>query len=241
MKIVVVILLAVAVVPAAADVDPSLVGMWKLQWPGPEILWQVRADGAYRSVGVGARPLETWGRMQAANGKWSSERPGGTDGGTYAVSGNIWTVNATLGKGTWERVWPAGAKSDNFCPDTIDVAAVEALFAGTVRGRMVQRSCEYEASRIGFSDKVSIENVVNNPMTDVFRLKRADCELGTSKDRLVRCIKDVGDTAFFYQGRLNVYAGNRRIVVSLSTYPADPARNDADAIALARAALKVHH
>jgi hypothetical protein len=144
-----------------------LVGMWKLAWIGPDIFWQVRGDGVYRLVGTGARPNEHWGRIQASNGKWSSEWEKGADGGNYQLSGNSWTATGALGTGTWVRTWPVAQPAASVCP-YIDGAAVEQLFAGAPRFRMIGNSCEFNATRVGFADEVSVDVTVINEFNDSF-------------------------------------------------------------------------
>ena len=62
-----VLLLILAVAASGAEaattapVDPALVGTWKLAQPGLNMIWQIRADGSYRYVGVNARPVRTLG------------------------------------------------------------------------------------------------------------------------------------------------------------------------------------
>ena len=224
---------ALLALPAAAQVDPNLVGMWQLQWAGPQILWQVRADGNYRLIGNGARPAEHWGRMQAANGTWSSQWERGADKGTYSLSGNAWTVTGSLGPGVWQRVWPAQSGGAT-CPH-LDVAVVEQLFGGPVKGRMTGATCELNVGRVGVADGVSISKEV--PRTDSKSLKRAECATGTNRDPGVRCIAGLGDVALVEDDVLYIYRQNTQITISLSTYPSNPAINDADEIALGRVVL----
>ncbi len=219
------------------QVDPNLVGMWQLQWVGPQMFWQVRADGTYRLMGVGARPNEHWGRMQAAGGQWASQWERGKDGGSYQVRGNVWTVTGALGTGNWLKVWPsAGAVSTATCPH-IDIAAVERHFASALTGRMLQGACELSATKVGVADGVSITSAVIDLNQDGMRNFRADCANGTNTDPKIRCVNGLGDTAFFIYGRLEIYQGNRNIEIKLATYPENPAINDADSIALGRIAL----
>jgi hypothetical protein len=227
------VLASLVALPATAQVDPTLVGMWQLQWAGPEMLWQVRADGTYRLIGTGARPNEHWGRMQATNGTWSSQWERGGDKGTYSLSGNAWTVTGSLGPGVWQRVWPSQSGGAT-CPH-IDIAVVEQLFGGPVKGRMTGVTCELNAGRVGVVDAVSIEKEV--PRTDTMRLKRADCATGANRDPGVRCIAGLGDVAFVENDVLYIYRQNTRIRISLSTYPTNAAINDADEIALGRSVL----
>jgi hypothetical protein len=223
--------------PAAGEVDPNLVGMWKLQWMTGEIHWQVRADGVYRLIGVGARPHEHWGRMQASNGRWSSEWERGIDGGVYELRGANWVVTGAHGTGTWQRVWPGSAASPATCPH-IDAASVERLFGSTLEVRMVGDRCDFSAARVGAYDEMSITAETVTPMSDGLRLKRSDCENGTNKDRDVRCVAGLGDAALFLRQTLHFYKGNRLISLTIEMKPEDvPELHDADSIALARNAL----
>jgi hypothetical protein len=232
------VLLLAAQAASAQQLDANLVGMWQLQWLGPQMLWQVRSDGTYRLIGVGARPNEHWGRMQASGGKWSSEWERGKDGGSYQLQGNNWTVTGALGTGTWVRIWPsAQAVSRASCP-YIDVAVLERHFASAVSSRMIQNSCELSAIKPGITDEVSIDSANIDRNQDTLRLKRADCANGTNKDPVnLRCVTGVGETAFFWSGRLYAYQGDRRVAIDLETYPANAAVKDADSIALAKAVL----
>jgi hypothetical protein len=231
------LLLGALALPAGAQVDPGVVGMWQLEWIGPQMLWQVRADGVYRLVGTGARPNEHWGRMQAANGQWSSQWERGTDRGTYRLNGQAWTVTGSLGTGTWRRIWPSQPSSSATCP-YIDVAVVEAHFASNVSSRMIGNTCELSAVKPGVVDGLSI-TVEPATSTDTLRLHRADCANGTNKDPNLRCVRNVGETAFFYlNGTLHAYQNGKKVVIDLATYPPNPPLHDADAIAFARAALQ---
>ena len=231
------LLLGALAVPAAAQVDPATVGMWQLQWVGPQMLWQVRADGVYRLIGTGVRPNEHWGRMQAANEQWSSQWERGADRGTYRLNGSTWTVTGSLGPGTWMRIWPAQSASPSSCPH-IDVAVIEAHFASTVTVRMNGNTCEFSAIKPGIADELSL-TVEAATSTDTMRLKRADCANGTNKDPNLRCVAGVGETAFFHpNNQLHAYQGGKKVVIDLTTYPSNPPLHDADAIALARAALR---
>jgi hypothetical protein len=232
-----VILLTLVATAASAQIDSNLVGTWQLQWLGPQMLWQVRADGVYRLMGVGARPNEHWGRMQASGGKWSSEWERGKDGGSYQLQGTSWTVTGALGTGTWLRIWPSGqASSSATCP-YVDIAAIERHFGSAVTGRMIQKSCELSAIKPGIVDEVEITSEVIDPNQDTFRLFRADCANGTNRDPKVRCLTGLGDTAFFIYGKLEIYRGNRHIRIALETYPANDAVRDTDSIALGKLVL----
>jgi hypothetical protein len=228
--------LLVVALPAAAQIDPGLVGMWQLQWVGPQILWQVRADGTYRLIGTGARPAEHWGRMQAAGGQWVSEWQNGKDRGSYALNGNAWTVTGSLGPGTWLRVWPGGAPSKAACPH-IDVASVERQFASAVTGRMIGNVCELSAIKPGIVDEISIEAGVIDASRDTLRLFRAACASGTNSDPKVRCVPSLGETAFFIYGTLYIYQASSKIAVKLGTHPQNQAVNDADSIAIGKLVL----
>jgi hypothetical protein len=220
-----------------AQVDPSLVGMWQLQWAGPQMLWQVRADGTYRLMGVGARPNEHWGRMQAAGGKWASQWERGKDGGSYQLQGNAWSVTGALGTGIWQRIWPSPqAVSNATCPH-IDVAAVERHLASAVTGRMIQNTCELNATKVGIPDGVAVSSEIMNQNKYYSTRERDACTNGTNTDPNLRCVTGLGDVAFFRSGVLQIYQGNRQIIIKHGVYPADPAMADADAIALGKLAL----
>jgi hypothetical protein len=230
-------LVALVTLPAAAQVEPAMVGMWQLQWAGQPIYWQVRADGIYRLMGTGARPNEHWGRMQAANGQWSSQWERGADRGTYRLNGATWTVTGSLGPGTWQRIWPGQKSSASPCP-YFDVAVVEAHFASAVETRMIGGECEFSATKVGISDGLSIEVEPADSM-DTMRLHRAACASGTNTNPSIRCVTGLGDAAFFYMnGALHAYRGGKKAVIGLGTFPKNPPLNDADAIALARIALQ---
>lgn len=219
------------------QVDPSLVGMWQLQWAGPQMLWQVRADGTYRLMGVGVRPNEHWGRMQASGGKWSSAYERGKDAGSYQLQGNNWSVTGSLGTGVWQRIWPSPqAVSTATCPH-IDVAAVESHLASALKGRMVQNTCELSATRVGIPDGVSVTSEIMNQNKYYQSRERDACANRTNTDPNLRCVTGLGDVAFFRQGTLHIYQGNRSIAIGHGVYPANPAIADADAIALGKLAL----
>jgi hypothetical protein len=198
-RLVAALLLGAAAVPAAAQVDPALVGMWQLQWAGPQMLWQVRADGVYRLIGTGARPNEHWGRMDAANGQWSSRWERGADRGTYRLNDSTWQVTGSLGTGTWTRVWPGKTASSSSCPH-IDVAIVETHFASAVTSRMIGASCDFRATNPGASDELSI-TVEAATSADTMRLKRADCANGSNKDPGLRCVATISCTRTKAAGR----------------------------------------
>jgi hypothetical protein len=222
---------------ALAQLDPGIVGRWQLQWAGREMFWHVRPDGAYRLIGVGARPAEHWGQLQASGGKWSTQRPNGGEAGTYELRANTWIVTGPLGPGTWVRVWPTGAPSGTSCP-FIDVAAVEQIFATPLQNRMTAESCELMATRVGMTEGVKVSVETFAPGMDTTRLFRGRCATGTNTDPRIRCIQGVGEAAYFdNNATFYTYRGNTRIAVDVGTYPANQAVHDADSIAIARLAL----
>jgi hypothetical protein len=231
------VLLLAAQAASAQQVDTNLVGMWQLQWLGPQMLWQVRADGTYRLIGVGARPNEHWGRMQASGGKWASEWERGKDGGSYQLQGSNWTVTGALGTGTWARIWPSAQVASRASCPYIDVAVVERLFASAVSGRMIQTTCELSAIKPGITDGVSIDSELIDRNQDTLRIFRGNCANGTNTDPKIRCVPGLGETAFFMYGKLYAYQGNRRISIALGTYPENNAVKDADSITLAKVVL----
>lgn len=221
--------------PAAAQVDSSLVGMWKLQWVGPDVWWQVRADGVYRLVGTGASPYQHWGRMQAAGGRWSSEWEQGTDGGSFVLRDGNWVVTGALGTGTWSRVWPsAGAAPQAASCPHLATSIVQDLFASPVTLRTRGETCDFLASRVGGSDELSVTAETVTPLSDGLRLKRADCDNGTNRDPNVRCIAGVGDSALIMSGSLHVYRGDRLFSIRLELDPPNPVLQMLDMIELGR-------
>ena len=200
------------------QVDPSLVGMWQLQWAGPQMLWQVRADGVPPDGRRGAAE-RAWGRMQASGGKWSSAYERGKDAGSYQLQGNNWSVTGWLGTGVWQRIWPSPqAVSTATCPH-IDVAAVESHLASALKGRMVQNTCELSATRVGIPDGVSVTSEIMNQNKYYQSRERDACANRTNADPNLRCVTGLGDVAFFRQGTLHIYQGNRSIAIGHGVFP----------------------
>jgi hypothetical protein len=104
----------VVATPAIAAVDTALVGTWKLDWPGGDMFWVVRPDGFYRLHGSGV-PSRQFGKIEAANGRWSIQTVGWTDEGTYRLGDPAtWIATGKIGTGTWKRVWaPSEADADS--------------------------------------------------------------------------------------------------------------------------------
>jgi hypothetical protein len=209
--------------------------MWKLDWRGSETLWQVRADGVYRLIGIGARPNEHWGRLRAARNEWVSEWEKGVDGGSYELRGDTWIVTGALGTGTWQRLWPARGGNAT-CP-YVDIADIERHFAGVVEGRMIGNLCQLRVSRNGINDGVSITRRELEPEFDPLQVHRAACDRGSNEDASIVCVPDLGDAAFFERDSLHVYRRKTQITIELRTYPENVAVNRADEIALGKLAL----
>ncbi len=216
---------------ATSKVDPELVGTWKLAQPDLKIFWQVRADGSYRYFGTNARPFEHWGTMEAADGRWSSRWSGGTDGGSYTVSGDTWQATGKVGTGNWQRVWkPGDGGSQGQCP-LIDVAEVEALVANATIVRATPTGCELGASGIGYSDGVQIM-VVDNASARFANVRKQ-----TNKMRPTIDLPGIGTAAYIDGDSVHLLKGNRYAVITARLYPDVPeAVSDA---ALVRLALSV--
>jgi hypothetical protein len=225
------LILAVAASRAAttAPVDPALVGTWKLAQPGLSMIWQIRADGSYRYFGVNARPFEHWGTMEASGGRWSSRWAGGTDGGSYTLTGNTWVETGKVGTGTWSRVWrPGDGGSLVQCP-LIDIALVEALVGNAVKGRVGPTNCALTSSGIGYSDGVTV-TIIDNAAA-----RFANVRSNRFKEGNVADVPSVGDAAFIDGDSVHILKGNRYAVVTAQLYPADPnAVTDAALITLGR-------
>ena len=201
---------------AAGQVDPALVGMWKLSAPGLTMFWQVREDGMYRYVGVSARPLEHWGTIDIVGGKWATKWAGGKDGGTYTVQGDVWTSTGSTGRSTWQRVWkPGTASSSSSCP-LIDVAEVERLLGSVVQVRGDAKSCNIRASGVGFSDGVSIL-VVDNAAQ-----RYANVRKQTGAMRPVVDVPGLGTAAFIDGDELIILKGDRYATITAGMHPAHP-------------------
>jgi hypothetical protein len=91
-----------------ADVDPQLVGTWKLQLPsGGFWFLEIRRDGTYAfhsEAGDGAQA--NVGTFAANDGKWSlATSTGYSDGGPYFLKDpDTWMASGRLGWGAWHRV-----------------------------------------------------------------------------------------------------------------------------------------
>jgi hypothetical protein len=146
-------------------------------------------------------------------------------------------VTGALGTGIWQRIWPSPeAVTTATCPH-IDVAAVERHLASAVTGRMIQNTCELRANKVGIQDGVSVEAEIMNQNKYYWTRERDACRNGTNTDPNIRCVTGLGDVAFFKDGRLRAFQGNRSVTISHGVYPANPAIADADAITLGKLAL----
>lgn len=214
---------------AASKVEPEFVGRWKLAQPSLEIYWQVRADGSYRYFGVNARPLEHWGTMEAAGGRWSSRWSGGADGGSYTVSGNSWQVSGNAGTGTWQRVWkPGDGGSQGQCP-LIDIAEVDALVGNATTASATATGCRIGASGIGYSDGVQI-SIIENAVERFANVRKQ-----TNAMRPVIDLPGIGTAAFIDGDSVHLLKGSRYAVITAQLYPDVPeAVPDAALVRLAR-------
>lgn len=233
---------AFALPAAAQTVDPALVGMWRLQWVGPEMFWQVRGDGHYRLIGTGARPNEHWGRMQASADKWSSEWAKGTDGGSYELNGNTWTVNGSLGPGVWQRVWPSGRSSPAACP-YLDAAPVEELFGNAVRFSMRGPACLFSSTRVGIHDELSISITpidrnfyLYTPTSPAPGRALVACKQNAATPD-GKCVTGLGEAAVLSHGNLRIMKNNMHVIIRLSMQPSAPELFESDVVNVAREVL----
>ncbi len=93
------------------DVDPNLVGKWRLQSAGAPVYWEINADGTYRVFGDGLTGHS--GTFRAASGKWSlKSSTWGLDGGAYQLlNANTLTGVGKMGPATWVRANQATASN----------------------------------------------------------------------------------------------------------------------------------
>jgi hypothetical protein len=209
---------------ASAQVDPALVGMWKLSVPGLTMFWQIRADGMYRYFGTSARPLEHWGTIDIGGGKWTTRWAAGKDGGTYTLSGDVWMPTGSTGTSSWQRQWKPGTPgSSSACP-LIDVAEVEELVASVVQVRGDATSCDLRASGVGFSDGVKILIV------DHAAGRYANVRKQTGATRAVVDVPGLGTAAFIDGDTIRILKGNRMATVEAGLYPAHPDAVSNDAL-----------
>lgn len=231
-------LLALLAAPAAAEVDPAMVGTWQLRWPGPAIYWQIRADGRYRSFGTGARPNEHWGRMTAAKGRFASHWRGGEDGGTYGVNGTVLSTSGKLGSGSWTRLWGPGGgsgRSQSDCP-LIDAAVVERALGSPVRGRAMPTGCDFRAILAGAGEvRIHVRRPTDYPAAMWFERDRRCLDKLTSACVAIE-VGGVGDRAFLRGQSITVLKGTAIIKIQRKLSPAPDEGDTADLILLGKAA-----
>jgi hypothetical protein len=209
--------LAVSSGAANAEVDPLLVGRWKLDLPGLDIYWQVRADGSYRYFGNNARPFEHWGTIEASAGHWSTQWAGGKDGGTYTVDDDSWQSSGNAGIGNWRRVWKPGAGgSQGTCP-LIDIAEAEQFFASAARVRGDANRCHFEVTGVGWSDGISIDLV--SSASDRFWIVRKNA---ATAGHLIVDVPGLADSAYIDGDTLYILKGGRYAVLNAGLYPEHP-------------------
>ncbi|WP_164937593.1 caspase family protein [Bradyrhizobium guangxiense] len=98
--------------PAAAAIDPALVGTWEIMVPSgheqSRWIWQIMANGTYRFRAEPPRAARAHeGTIMAANGRWSLHAirglSGYNDGGAYEVHDTLAMITGRLGTGAWKR------------------------------------------------------------------------------------------------------------------------------------------
>ena len=113
-------LLALALAGAGGDdpVDPALVGTWRSEVRNPQGAWtltfRIEASGAWRTTIQGPVALpEEGGTIQASKGTWKLTKSSGqTDGGSYVLAGDSWTVTGQAGAVTrFRSVWALSSPS----------------------------------------------------------------------------------------------------------------------------------
>jgi hypothetical protein len=83
-----------------APVDPALAGVWRLDAPGAQLVWQVAADGHYQLWGS----LTDSGTLEASGGKWTtvSAVSQARQSGTYSIDARVLSTDGPLGKSRWQ-------------------------------------------------------------------------------------------------------------------------------------------
>ncbi len=166
---------------AKGEVDPQLVGTWKLNYPGPPTFWVVRADGVYRIHGPQTAAHSHRGEFQAAKGKWSLNSPKWQDGGTYELKDeNTWVAIGKLGAGTWSRVWkPGDPQSGPPAPTpacellTLDEVArvLEAPVSKAKRQGGPDEGCKFK-SALNDYERLTLWMTHGSTITDTFQRER---------------------------------------------------------------------
>ena len=210
------IAMGLAAAEVAGQVDPALVGTWKLAQPGLTMYWQIRADGMYRYFGTSARPFEHWGTIDIGAGRWATQWVGGKDGGRYTLTGDVWMPTGNTGTSTWQRQWkPGDGGSSSSCP-LIDVSEVERLFGSAVQGRGDATRCDIRASGVGFSDAVNIL-LVDNAAQRYINVRKQHGAM-----RPVVDVPGLGNAAFIDGDSVTILKGNRYVVVTAGMHPEHP-------------------
>ena len=162
------------------EVDPAVIGTWRLQYAGPVLYWTIRREGTYRlhspvSVNSGHR-----GSIKASNGTWNLASPEWQDGGTYQVSNQEWVAVGKLGPGTWHRVWHPQDPQQQSTPPTpacglltlAEVAlALDAPVDGYRRHGGPEEGCKYQ-SILDKGDELRLRMSHGSTVTDSFTRKR---------------------------------------------------------------------
>ncbi|WP_337876841.1 hypothetical protein [Elioraea sp.] len=216
-----------------------MVGTWKLQWIGPDIYWQIRADGHYRSFGTGARPNEHWGRMTAAAGRFSSRWRGGEDGGSYSVDGAVLSTTGKLGRGSWTRLWQPGhgGQSQSNCP-LVEAAVVEEAIGSPVRGRAMPTGCDFHATLAGAGEvRINVLRPTDYPAAMWFERDRRCLQRLTSKCVAIE-VGGIGDRAFLRGQSITVLKGNTIYRIQRKLSPAPDDDDTVDLVQLGKAVAR---
>jgi hypothetical protein len=98
MRDVLVLILMLIPCLSGAMVDPALVGGWRQDAPGAQLIWQVAADGHYQLWGS----LNDSGMLEASGGTTVSLVSQARQSGTYSVNAHVLSTDGPLGKARWE-------------------------------------------------------------------------------------------------------------------------------------------
>jgi hypothetical protein len=85
---------------STAAVDPALAGLWSLDAPGAQLVWQISTDGRYQVWGS----FSDSGMIEASNGKWTTVSVSKKrQSGTYSVASTALSTVGPLGPSHWKR------------------------------------------------------------------------------------------------------------------------------------------
>ena len=168
---------AIVMTPAHGQVDPALVGTWRLQGGVADVFWVVRLNGDYRLHGPGVRPAQR-GRFTSDGRTWSVRAPGWQDAGRYQLlDESTWVVTSPIGTGTWTRIWSPkqpqqDARGDWGVCDWLKPSEVAIVLAAPVKApegiraantdtREATGGCRFESQFGGERVELEVDSTVN--------------------------------------------------------------------------------